>query len=201
MTQIIDFYFDVGSPASYLAWTQLPALAQRANSDIRWKPMLLGGVFKATDNQSPAMNPTKSRYTRMDMERFARAYGVTLNFNPYFPINTPLLMRGAVGFLGAPEFHRYLEAVFRAMWVDQKNMNDPEVAANVLSLAGFNPGKVLALCEDPSVKAELKRLTEEAVRRGIFGAPTFFVGDEMFFGQDRMPQLENYLSVSRGAEI
>ncbi|EDM47628.1 2-hydroxychromene-2-carboxylate isomerase [Marinobacter algicola] len=201
MTQVIDFYFDVGSPASYLAWTQLPTLAQRTHSDIRWKPMLLGGVFKATGNQSPAMNPTKSRYTRMDMERFARAYGVPLNFNPHFPINTLLLMRGAVGFLGAQEFHRYLEVVFRAMWVDQKNMNDPEVAADVLYQAGFNPDKVLALCEAPSVKAELKQFTEEAVERGIFGAPTFFVGDEMFFGQDRMPQLENHLSERQGAEF
>lgn len=194
MTETIDFYFDVGSPASYLAWTQLPALAERTGVEIRWKPMLLGGVFKATGNQSPAMIPAKSRYTRLDMERFARIYGVPLNFNPHFPVNTLVLMRGAVAYLDTPDFHSYLDVVFNAMWVDEKNLNDPGTAVSVLQQAGFDAEDVLARCDDASVKAELKRLTEEAVGRGVFGAPTFFAGDEMFFGQDRLPQLEQHIN-------
>jgi|TARA_R110000823_G_scaffold229209_1_gene356274 2-hydroxychromene-2-carboxylate isomerase len=193
MTQIIDFYFDVGSPASYLAWTQLPALAQRANSDIRWKPMLLGGVFKATGNNSPAEVPAKSRYNRLDMSRAATGYSVPLNFNPYFPVNTLQVMRGAVAYLSTLQFDDYLQAVFEAMWVNGKNLADSAVLAEVLAGAGFDPGEVFALCKGSSAKENLQLITAEAVERGVFGAPTFFVGNEMFFGQDRMNQLEECL--------
>ncbi|SDT02607.1 2-hydroxychromene-2-carboxylate isomerase [Halopseudomonas xinjiangensis] len=194
MSKQIEFFFDVGSPASYLAWTQLPALAERHGAEIVWKPMLLGGVFQATGNSSPATVEAKGRYSRIDMQRFARHYRVTLNHNPHFPINTLMLMRGAVGYLDTPRFHEYLAAIFKAMWVEQRDMHQPQVIGEVLTAAGFDPQEVLARCSDPAIKDRLKALTTEAVERGVFGAPTFFVGEEMFFGQDRLEWVERALA-------
>lgn len=193
MSETIDVYFDVGSPASYLAWTQLPALADRNNASINWKPMLLGGVFKATDNQSPSTIPAKGRYTRVDLSRFAKQYGVPFESNPYFPINTLQLMRGATGYLDSPRFQEYLTAIFTAIWVNKKNLNDLEVVSEVLINAGFDPSEVLALSNRPEVKEQLKQTTEEAVSRDVFGAPTCFVAGEMFFGQDRLDWVEKAL--------
>ncbi|WP_417517525.1 2-hydroxychromene-2-carboxylate isomerase [Marinobacter sp.] len=190
MSKTIDVYFDVGSPATYLAWTQLPALADRNNASINWKPMLLGAVFKATGNQTPAAIPAKGRYMLTDLKRFADHYGVPFVFNPHFPINTLHLMRGAVGYLDTDHFQTYLDAVFKALWVDQKNLNDPSVVTEVLANAGFDPDKVMALCNSSEVKETLKDLTDEAVSRGVFGAPTCFVGNDMFFGQDRLDWVE-----------
>jgi len=193
MSKQIEFFFDVGSPASYLAWTQLPSLAERHDADVVWKPMLLGGVFQATGNSSPATVEAKGRYSQLDLQRFARRYGVPLNHNPHFPINTLTLMRGAAAYLGTPRFHDYLHAVFNAMWVEQRDMHQPEVIAEVLAADGFDPREVLSRCSDPVVKDRLKSLTTEAVNRGVFGAPTFFVGAEMFFGQDRLEWVERAL--------
>ncbi|UAW98197.1 2-hydroxychromene-2-carboxylate isomerase [Halopseudomonas nanhaiensis] len=193
MSKQVEFFFDVGSPASYLAWTQLPAIAERQQAQIVWKPMLLGGVFQATGNSSPATVEAKGRYTRTDMQRFARRYGATLNHNPHFPINTLMLMRGAVGFLDTPRFHEYLTAIFTAMWVDERDMHQPQIIGEVLAGAGFDPQDVLARCNDPAVKDRLKALTTEAVERGVFGAPTFFVDGEMYFGQDRLDWVERAL--------
>ncbi|WP_220348868.1 2-hydroxychromene-2-carboxylate isomerase [Alkalilimnicola ehrlichii] len=173
MTKQIAFFFDVGSPASYLAWTQLPAIAEAAGAEIVWKPMLLGGVFKATGNRSPAEVAAKSRYTRQDFSRYAERYGVPFQHNPYFPINTLLLMRGAEAFRETPQFQPYLRAVFEAIWVEPRNLNEPEELAQVLAQAGFDPAQVLARAQAPEVKARLKVTTEEAVARGVFGAPTF----------------------------
>lgn len=194
MSKQIEFFFDVGSPASYLAWTQLPTIAQRHDAQIVWKPMLLGGVFQATGNSSPATVEAKGRYTRIDMQRFARRYGVPLNHNPYFPINTLMLMRGVVAFLNTPQFDVYLNAIFTAMWVDERDMHQPQVIAEVLNRAGLDAQEVLARCNDPSVKDRLKALTGEAIERGVFGAPTFFVDDAMFFGQDRLDWVERALT-------
>jgi len=193
MSKTIDVYFDVGSPASYLAWTQLPALADRHNATVNWKPMLLGGVFKATGNQSPMTIPAKGRYTAVDFDRFAKAYDVRFELNPHFPINTLQLMRGATGYLHSPRFQDYLSTIFAALWVNKKNLNDPEVVSEVLSDAEFDPSKVLTLCNNPEVKERLKQTTEEAVSRGVFGAPTCFVENEMFFGQDRLDWVEKAL--------
>lgn len=193
MSKQVECFFDVGSPASYLAWTQLPALAKRQNAELIWQPMLLGGVFQATGNQSPAAIPAKSRYSRMDLERFARSYGVPLNFNPHFPVNTLLLMRGAVAYLGTDRFEDYLHAIFTALWVDEQDLGQPEVVGKVLARAGFDPDEVLARCNDPAVKDRLKAITGEAIDRGVFGAPTLFVGDDMFFGQDRLEAVEKCL--------
>ena len=117
MSKTIEFYFDVGSPASYLAWSQLPAIAQRTGATLVYKPMLLGGVFMATGNSSPATVPAKGAYSRIDMQRFANRYGVTLNQNPFFPINTLQLMRAVTAYQGTPQFEPLLTAIFNAMWI------------------------------------------------------------------------------------
>ena len=188
MTRVVEFYFDVGSPAAYLAWTQLPRIAQETGATIAYKPFLLGGVFQASGNRSPMEVPAKGKYIQHDLERYARRYGVPFERNPHFPINTLMLMRGALGLqMREPQkFTDYLNAVFRAIWVEAKNMNDPATVAAVLQQAGFDPQQVLALTADSAVKEQLKAVTQEAVSRGVFGAPTFFVGEHMFWGQDRL---------------
>ena len=188
MTRAVEFYFDVGSPTAYLAWTQLPALCAQAGASLVYKPMLLGAVFQATGNASPAAVPAKGRYMNDDMARFAKRYGVAFGHNPHFPINTLTLMRAAFGVqLRLPErFDAYLKAVFEAMWVAPRNLNDPAEVMAVLGAAGFDPAALQALVADPAVKDGLRKNTEEAVARGVFGAPTMFVGDTLFFGQDRL---------------
>jgi len=196
MTKTVEFFFDVGSPTAYLAYTQLPVIAASFGAQVLWRPMLLGGVFKATGNASPVSVPAKARWMNGDMQRWARRYGVTLVFNPHFPINTLTLMRGAVGLqMREPaEFLRYLDLVFGAMWREPRNLGDAEVLAQVLRDGGFDPAHVAALAADPEVKARLVSNTEEAVARGAFGAPTFFVGEQMFFGQDRLEFVREALS-------
>jgi 2-hydroxychromene-2-carboxylate isomerase len=188
MTARVEFFFDFGSPTTYLAWTQLPRLAEAAGAEIVWRPMLLGGVFKATGNASPVAVPAKGRWMGADIARWAKRYGVPFRFNPHFPINTLTLMRGATGLqMRRPEaFERYLTTLYEAMWKEPANLGDPGVLATTLAAAGFDTDAFLALVADPEVKARLVATTEEAVARGVFGAPTFFVGDAMFFGQDRL---------------
>jgi 2-hydroxychromene-2-carboxylate isomerase len=188
MHKSLEFFFDFGSPTSYLAWTQLPKLAADCGAQLVWKPMLLGGVFKATGNASPVTVPAKGRWMFQDMARWARRYGVPLAMNPHFPINTLTLMRGAVGLqLRRPaDFEPYVDTVFRAMWATPCNLGDAEVLAATLQRAGFDAEALLALAGDPEVKARLVANTDEAVARGVFGAPTVFVGEQMFFGQDRL---------------
>lgn len=194
MNKQVEFYFDVGSPASYLAWTQIARLAERHGAEVVYQPMLLGGVFKATGNASPASVPAKGRYTRIDFERFARRYQVPFAQNPFFPINTMQLMRGAVALLDGDQFQPYVDAVFRAIWVEGQNMGDPDVVARVLGGQGFDVAGLLQQVNDPAVKERLRQITERAIERGVFGAPTFFVGDEMFFGQDRLDFVEAALA-------
>ena len=188
MAKTLEFYFDVGSPAAYIAWTQVERIARETGAQLHYKPMLLGGVFQATGNHSPMTIPPKGRYMMADLERFAHRYGVPFSHNPFFPINTLSLMRIASG-LAQREPQRlvpYVDAVFRAIWVDGKDMSDPMVVAGVLQAAGFDAGAMLALTQDPAVKDHLKACTQEAVERGVFGAPTFFVGAQMYWGQDRL---------------
>ena len=184
----VEYFFDVGSPTAYLAWTQLPKIAAETGATIAWRPMLLGGVFKATGNASPVTVPAKGRWMNDDIARWARRYGVPFAFNPHFPINTLTLMRGATGLqMRRPgDLPRYLDVVERAMWEAPKDLGDPAVLAATLAAAGFDADEFAALVADPEVKAKLIATTEEAVARGVFGAPTFFVGDAMFFGQDRL---------------
>ena len=184
----VEFFFDFGSPTSYLAYTQLPKIASECGATVVWRPMLLGGVFKAAGNQSPVMVALKGVWMWTDMERWARRYGVPLQKNPHFIINTLTLMRIAVGLqMRQPDlFLRYVDAMFHAMWVEPCNLGDAAVVATTLQKAGFDSAALAALSGDAEVKAKLIDLTDQAVKRGVFGAPTLFVGNEMFFGQDRL---------------
>jgi 2-hydroxychromene-2-carboxylate isomerase len=188
MTKTVEFFFDVGSPAAYLAWTQLPRIGADAGARIDYRPMLLGGVFQATGNHSPATIPAKGRYMNVDLQRFAGRYGVPFSHNPFFPINTLTLMRivTALQMRDEEQMRRCTDALFRAMWVDGKDMNDAGVVGQVLQAAGFDPADLLAQAGSPQVKERLKAVTQDAVERGVFGAPTFFVGSQMYWGQDRL---------------
>lgn len=184
----VEFYFDFGSPAAWLAHTQMPVIARDTGATVAYRSMLLGGVFQSTGNRPPISVPLKGSYLFTDLSRFARRYGVPLVMNPAFPINTITLMRIDVGLerTADPRLAAYRDAMFRAIWVDQKNLNDPATVAQVLTAGGFDPQQMLALASDPAVKEDLRARTQAAVDRGIFGAPTFFVGDAMFWGQDRL---------------
>jgi 2-hydroxychromene-2-carboxylate isomerase len=192
----LEFWFDVGSPYSYIAWKALPALEARTGVRAALRPMLLGGVFKATGNASPAAVPAKGAWTNEDLRRWARRVGAPFERNPWFPVNTLVLMRGAAGLrLRDPRaLTGYVGAVFDAMWAAPRNLGDPAEVGAVLAAAGFEPSSFAAMVEAPEVKEALKRDTEEAVARGVFGAPTFFVGETLFFGQDRMDFVEAALN-------
>jgi 2-hydroxychromene-2-carboxylate isomerase len=199
MTKTVEFYFDVGSPAAYLAWHELPRICDAAGARIAYKPMLLGGVFQAAGNQSPMNIAAKGRWLIDDLERFAGRYRVPFRHNPFFPINTLTLMRGATGLQMRDEARMvpYVDAVYRAIWVDGKNMNDPAVVASVLREAGFEPAALMGMVNDPEVKERLKSVTQDAVARGVFGAPTFFVDGRMHWGQDRL----DFVKEDLGAKV
>jgi 2-hydroxychromene-2-carboxylate isomerase len=192
----VEFFFDYGSPYSYFANTQLAGLEKRTGAELIYRPMLLGGVFKATGNQSPAMESVeaKRRYGGIEMERWVAHYGVPFRRNPFFPINTLQLMRTCVAAQHRGVFETFHRAVYPAFWVEGLNLGEPEEVARVLEQAGLDAKPLLEDAGDSEVKAELRATTEEAVARGAFGAPTFFIGDEMFFGADRMLFLEKALS-------
>ncbi|MBS0517547.1 MAG: 2-hydroxychromene-2-carboxylate isomerase [Proteobacteria bacterium] len=193
MSRTLEFYFDYGSPYSYLADTQVEAVARRAGATLVRKPMLLGGVFKATGNSSPATQPQKSRWSAFDMPMWARHYGVPFQRNPHFPVNTLALMRGAAAAELDGTFATYHPAMFRAMWVEGRNLNDIKEVAAVLAAAGLDAAHFAKRIQDQDVKDRLKATTDEAVARGVFGAPTLFVGDMMFFGNDRLSFVEKAL--------
>ncbi|EJM78867.1 MULTISPECIES: 2-hydroxychromene-2-carboxylate isomerase [Pseudomonas] len=188
MSKTVEFYFDLGSPATYLAYTQLPKICEQTDSRLVYIPMLLGGVFKATGNASPATIPAKGLYMFQDLDRYAKRYGVPLKFNPHFPINTLMLMRAVTGMqLRHPErFQAFIDCLFKALWVEGRSLDDPATVASVLTQNGFDPNEVLALTADEDVKAALKDNTEKAVQRGVFGAPSMFIDNQLFFGQDRL---------------
>jgi 2-hydroxychromene-2-carboxylate isomerase len=188
MSKTVEFYFDLGSPATYLAYTQLPKICEQTDSQLIFIPILLGGVFKATGNASPATIPAKGRYMFQDLDRYAKRYGVPLKFNPHFPINTLMLMRAVTGMqLRHPErFLAFIDCLFEAIWIEGCRLDDPATVATVLTQNGFDPNEIMALTADEEVKAMLKNNTEKAVQRGVFGAPSMFVDNELFFGQDRL---------------
>jgi 2-hydroxychromene-2-carboxylate isomerase len=188
MSKTVECFFDVGSPAAYLAWTQLPAIATATGATIAWRPMLLGGVFKATGNASPVTIPAKGTWLTRDLARFATRYGVPLRMPSNFPVNTLTLMRIACGVQARQpaDFARYVNAVYGGMFGKGLEMGNPDVVAGVLAAAGFDANALAAMAAEPDVKQMLVANTEEAVSRGVFGAPTMFVGDEMHFGQDRL---------------
>lgn len=193
MSKQVECFFDVVSPAAYLAWTQLPGIAAETGAEIVWRPMLLGGLFKLTGNSPPLAVPAKGRYTLRDFGRYAERYGVPFRLNPNFPINTVTVMRGAEAYRGTDRFDAYLRAMFEAMWVNARKLDDPEEVGQVLQSAGFDPAEVAELVQQPETKQKLKASTDEAAERGVFGSPTFFVGDEMWFGQDRLDWVRDAL--------
>ena len=199
MRKTIDFIFDFGSPNAYLAWKVLPAIAARAGADINLIPCLLGGIFKLTGNQSPmtAFGEVKGKlaYTARETARFVAKHGLAdYRSNPHFPVNTLLIMRGLIAARRMGVGEPYLAAVLKAMWEDGRKMDDPAVVAEVLTAANLDAPAILAATQEPAVKAELVTNTEAAVARGTFGIPTFYVGDEMFFGKDRLREVEEELA-------
>jgi len=194
MSKRVEFFYDFGSPASYLAHTQLPKIAGKTGAEIIHRPFLLGGVFKATGNSSPMAVAAKGTWLLNDLERYAKRYGVPLVFNPHFPINTVQLMRGATWTRENDLLPAYQDAMFKAVWEEARNMNDPEEVARVLQANDIDPGQFTEAIADQNIKDKLRADTEEAVGRGAFGAPTMFVGGDMFWGQDRLDFVEEALS-------
>ena len=190
----VEFHFDFGSPNAYLAHLVVPRIEARTGAKFEYVPILLGGVFKLTNNRSPAesMRGIKNRleYEEIERQRFVRRHGVTdFAWNPFFPVNTLLIMRGAVAAQFAGVLPRYVDVMFRSMWAEPKKLDDPEVARTTLEQAGLDP-TLLAHTQDAEVKDRLLKNTEASVARGTFGSPTFFVDDEIFFGKDRLRDVE-----------
>ena len=198
----VEFHFDFGSPNAYLSHLVVPALERRAGVRFEYVPVLLGGVFKATNNVSPAVSlrgvKNKGEYTELETRRFLGRHGITRYArNPFFPVNTLQIMRGAVAAqrLGCRE--RYVDEVYRHMWADPKKMDDPAVIAAALRESGLPADELLALSSDPGVKQELIENTERSVARGTFGSPSFYVGDELFFGKDRLREVEEEIEAQK----
>jgi 2-hydroxychromene-2-carboxylate isomerase len=189
----LEYFFDYVSPFSYLANSQLPALIERTGAELVCRPSLLGGVMKGAGNAPPFSVPAKGRYVTADLQRWAARYGVPLNPNPHFPVNTVLPLRAALVLLEDGGFPAYHEAMFEAMWQEGQNVAEAEVVRSVLEEVGIAADHVLERCQDPAIKDALRANTDEAVERGAFGAPTFFVGDQMFFGNDRLDFVEEAL--------
>ncbi|HWF77421.1 MAG TPA: 2-hydroxychromene-2-carboxylate isomerase [Caulobacteraceae bacterium] len=201
MTDVI-FYFDFGSPNAYLAHKVIPAIEARTGAKFKYVPALLGGIFKATGNRSPAEAyagiPSKLRYEGKETERFVRKHGVTeYARNPHFPVNTLQIMRGAVAAQKLGVFEKYVDAVYRAMWVDGLKMDDPAVIEAALTKAHLPAAALITAMGDPEVKQTLIANTEAAVAHGVFGSPSFLVGDELFFGKDRLRDVEEELEARR----
>ncbi len=196
---VVDFIFDFGSPNAYLCWKVLPKIAARRGAEVNLVPCLLGGLFKLTGNQSPmaafAGVQGKLAYEQLETRRFIARHGLdAFRLNPHFPINTLQIMRGLVAARRRGEGEAYVAAVMAAMWEDGRKMDDPDVIAAVLGAAGLDAAGLADAVTEPSVKAELIANTEAAAARGAFGIPTFFVGEEMFFGKERLAQVEEALA-------
>jgi 2-hydroxychromene-2-carboxylate isomerase len=200
----VIFYFDFGSPNAYLAHKVIPEIEQRTGVKFRYVPALLGGIFKATGNQSPAQAfaniPSKLAYERRETQRFVQRHGIAeFAMNPHFPVNTLQIMRGAVAAQQAGVFEAYVEAVFRAMWVNGLKMDDPAVIKAALDAAGLPADRLIELMGDPGVKAKLIENTEAAVADGVFGSPSFLVEGELYFGKDRLRDVEEAITAGAPA--
>jgi 2-hydroxychromene-2-carboxylate isomerase len=199
----LEFHFDFGSPNAYLAHLVLPEMEQRTGAKFEYVPVLLGGIFKATNNRSPFESlvgiKNKPEYEQLELERFVRRHKIArFTMNPYFPLNTLTLMRGAVVAQTLGVFERYVDEIYRHMWVDPKKMDDPEVLRAALQESGLDAVRLLELTQDPGVKSRLMENTQRSVELGSFGAPTFYVGTEIFFGKDRLRDVEQAIADQRG---
>lgn len=193
MARKLEFFFDVVSPTAYLAWTQLPGLIERTGAELVYRPFFLGGVMAATGNRPPGTVEAKGKWMNADLARFAARYNMPFVFNPSFPMNTLPIMRAAMTWKDREDFEAFLAAVFKAVWADQKAIAEEDVLTAVLESSGLDANAFWSAAKDPANKEALKANTEEAVARGVFGAPTFFVGGEMHFGQDRLDFVEEAL--------
>ena len=205
MSVRVQFVFDFGSPNAYLAHRVIPEIEARTGASFEYFPALLGGIFKATGNVSPAVSlqgiKNKGAYQGLEMKRFIAKHGLTeYNANPHFPVNTLQIMRGAIVAQREGCFPKYVDEVFRHMWADPKDMADAEVLRSAFDESGLPTDALLAGMRDAEVKGQLIDNTDEVVGRGVFGIPSFFVADELYFGKDRLHEVEQEIqSLSQGA--
>ena len=198
----VEFLFDFGSPNAYLSHLVIPQIEKRQQVKFEYVPILLGGIFKATNNRSPAEAyagiRNKPEYQKLETERFVRKHAIThYRFNPFFPVNTLMIMRGAVAARTLGIFERYVDEVFRHMWAEPKKMDDPAVLKAALTESGLPADRLFELVQAPAVKEELMANTQRAVERGTFGSPTFFVDAEIYFGKDRLRDVEEAIAARR----
>jgi 2-hydroxychromene-2-carboxylate isomerase len=198
----VEFHFDLGSPNAYLSHLVVPEIEKRTGVKFEYVPILLGGVFKLTNNRSPAESlrgiRNKPEYERLETRRFIQRHGITrYQPNPYFPVNTLMMMRGAIAAQSLGVFERYVNEMFRNMWAEPKKMDDPQVWRAALDESGLPTARILELIEAPQIKAQLLENTQRSVERGTFGSPTFYVGDEIFFGKDRLREVEEMIMQSK----
>jgi 2-hydroxychromene-2-carboxylate isomerase len=196
---MVEFHFDFGSPNAYLSHLVIPEIERRVGEKFVYVPVLLGGVFKLTNNRSPAESMAgirnKLEYQRLETERFVRRHGIMrFEKNPFFPVNTLVPMRGAVAAQKLGVFERYVDEVYRHMWAEPKKLDDPEVFRAALVESGLDAGAILELAQSAEVKGELLANTQRSVERGTFGSPTFFVGEEIYFGKDRLRDVEEAIA-------
>jgi len=198
----VEFLFDFGSPNAYLAELVVPGIEKRTGVKFERVPVLLGGIHKMTNNSSPAVYlkgvKNKPEYTELETRRFIKRHNITtFKFNPYFPVITLTLMRGAVAAQMEAMFEPYLRAAFHHMWEEPKKLDDPRILRDALVSSRLDADRIVARSQDLDVKAKLIELTERAVARGAFGSPTFFVGDEMFFGKDQLRDVEEEIMTQK----
>ena len=197
----VDFYFDFGSPNAYLAHKLIPSIAQRTGASFNYVPVLLGGVFKLTNNIPPMQQfkdvKNKREYLQREMQRFVQKHAVPFQRNPHFPVNTVTVMRGAMVAQQEGFLPRYVDAVYPHMWETPKKLDDVEVIRATLTEASLDAEHILARTQEQEIKDALANSTQAAVTRGIFGCPSFFVGEEMFFGKDRLAQVEEEILRAR----
>tara|TARA_R110002072_G_scaffold27483_2_gene89396 strand:- start:1531 stop:2133 length:603 start_codon:yes stop_codon:yes gene_type:complete len=191
----VEYHYDFGSPNCYLAHKVIPGIEKRTGVSFTYFPILLGGVFKLTNNISPIQQfadiPHKMAYMRLEMQRFIKEHGLAkFRMNPHFPVNTVQMMRGAIVAEEEGNAPAYVDAMLTAMWEEGKKMDDPAVIIETLDAAGLNGAHILERIQEQSVKDKLIANTSSSAERGCFGAPTFFVGDEMYFGKDRLEAVE-----------
>ena len=198
----VEFHFDFGSPNAYLSHLVIPEIEKRTGVKFEYVPVLLGGVFKATNNRSPAESlqgiKNKPDYERLETTRFLRRHNITrYKSNPFFPVNTLMMMRGAIAAQSLDVFARYVDEMYRNMWAEPKKMDDPNIFRTALDEAGLENGRILELIQTPKIKDQLIENTRRSVERGTFGSPTFYVGNEIFFGKDRLRDVEEMILESK----
>jgi 2-hydroxychromene-2-carboxylate isomerase len=199
----VEFHFDFGSPNAYLSHRVVPEIENRTGVRIQYVPILLGGVFKATGNVSPAISlqgiKNKPAYQALETRRFIERHGIEdFRPNPHFPVNTLQIMRGAIAARREGCFEKYVDEVYRHMWSDPKKMDDPGIIRAAFEESGLPVDAIISGSQDPEVKAQLIANTEDSVARGVFGSPSFFVGDELYFGKDRLWEFEREITRQRG---